>query len=38
MFKKIKQKHKGIHAKTKISKSKNSKLYKKPNRGQGGRK
>jgi hypothetical protein len=34
-FAKPKKKRKGIHAKSKTSKSKNSKLYKKLNVGQG---
>lgn len=34
-FKKPKQTRKGIHAKTKQSKSKNASLYKKAYRGQG---
>ena len=32
---KVKVTRKGVHAKTKTSKNKNSKLYKKPSRGQG---
>jgi hypothetical protein len=35
MYLKVKVSRPGVHSKTKTSKSKNSKLYKKLNRGQG---
>ncbi len=34
-FARFKKKRPGVHAKTKTSKNKNSKNYKKPNKGQG---